>query len=96
MCVIFGQLSIINPKSYTMKTYLTDLLTEKGIDITEDMPIDGHFGLTYEMQIDFIASVPSEIQEQIRRTFVTIDFKNGDVMHYWQHLTNGMLKSCGY
>ncbi|HDZ15509.1 hypothetical protein LCGC14_1210760 [marine sediment metagenome] len=81
-----------------MKTYLTNLLTEKGItsSIYNDMPIDGHFELTYEMQIDFICSMPQPIQQQIRKTFVKIDFANGDVKHFWDHMTTGMLESCVY
>ena len=79
-----------------MKTYLTNLLTEKGIDITDDMPVDGHFGLTYEMQIDFICSMPQPMQQQIRKNFVKIDFLNGDIFHFWNHMTTGMLESCGY
>jgi hypothetical protein len=81
-----------------MKTYLTALLTEKGItnDIANEMLVDGHFGLTYEMQIDFICSAPAATQDTIRKTFVKIDFLNGDVNDYWMHITNGMLKSLGY
>ena len=81
-----------------MKSYLTNLLTEKGItnSIENEMIIDGHFGLTYEMQIDFICSMPKNIQDQIKTNFVKIDFLNGDVNHFWEYLTKGMLKSLGY
>ena len=85
-------------KAAQLKTYLSALLTEKGIvsDIDTDMDVDGHFGLTYEMQIDFICSMPAEMIEQVRKTFVAIDFQNGDVMHFWKHLTSGMLESIGH
>lgn len=81
-----------------MRKYLTLLLTEKGItnDISNEMTIDGHFGLTYEMQIDYICAADKAIQNQIRKTFVKIDFLNGDVNHYWEYITQGMLKACGY
>ena len=81
-----------------MKRYLTDLLTEKGItgDISNEMNVDGHFGLTYEMQIDFICEADLNTQATIRNTFVKIDFLNGDVKHYWDYITQGMLKSLGY
>tara|TARA_R110000823_G_scaffold266679_9_gene386455 strand:- start:6231 stop:6476 length:246 start_codon:yes stop_codon:yes gene_type:complete len=81
-----------------MKKYLTLLLTEKGItnDITNDMIIDGHYGLTYEMQIDFICSADKDTIATIRKTFVKIDFLNGNVAHYWEHITKGMLASLGY
>lgn len=81
-----------------MKVYLTNLLTEKGItsNIDTDMNIEGHFGLTYEMQIDFICNQPASVQKQIRNNFVKIDFLNGDVNHFWEYITKGMLKSLGY
>jgi hypothetical protein len=81
-----------------MITYLTNLLTEKGItsDIEEDMNVDGHIGLTYEMVIDFICSMDKATQQKIRNNFVMIDFKNGDVLHFWNYIVQGMLKSLGY
>ena len=81
-----------------MRKYLIALLTEKGItkSIENEMTIDGHFGLTYEMQIDFICSAQKNIIAQIRKNFVMIDFRNGDIQHFWNHLTEGMLKSQGY
>ena len=81
-----------------MKNYLTNLLIEKGIikDIEEDMNVEGHINLTYEMQMDFICGMPKKIQDQIKTNFVKIDFHNGDVMHFWKHLTEGMLKATGY
>ena len=81
-----------------LSQYLVDLLTEKGLmsSTEQEMKIDGHFGLTFGNQIDFICSAPNEIMSQIRNTFVKIDFKNGDVNHYWNYLTEGMLKSQGY
>ncbi len=81
-----------------MRKYLIALLTEKGItkSIQNEMMIEGHFGLTYDMQIRFICSAPKNVIKQIRDTFVKIDFKQGDVKHYWNHLTEGMLKHQGY
>lgn len=81
-----------------MKVYLKNLLEEKGItsSIENEMNIEGHFGLTYEMQIDFICNQPAPVQKQIRMNFVKIDFLNGDVNHFWKYLTDGMLKSLGY
>lgn len=75
-----------------MKTYLKNLITEKGTDLDTEIQIDGHFGLTYEMLIDFIASLP-EHHATIRNTLVLIDFKNGDVFHYLNHLANGMVRA---
>jgi hypothetical protein len=81
-----------------MNEYLVKLLTEKGIteDVENDMNIEGQINLTYQMQIDFICKMPLNIQKQIRDIFVKIDFQNGNVRHFWDHLTRGMLDSLGY
>lgn len=78
-----------------MKTYLTNLITEKGTDLEDCIELDGHISLTYQMLIDFICGMP-EYHPQIRKTLVMIDFKDGDVFHYLNHLTQGMVKSLGY
>ncbi len=79
----------------TMRTYLQNLITEKGRAIDDDLDIDGHIGLTYEMLIDFIMDCPEQ-HRVIRTTLVKIDYCNGDVFHYLRHLANGMLAACGY
>lgn len=78
-----------------MKEYLTTLIEEKGKFIDDEIQIDGHFGLTYEMLFDFIEEMP-EYHKTIRDTLVKIDFKNGDVFHYLKYLAEGMIKSLGY
>ena len=78
-----------------MTTYLINLITEKGHSIEDMIGLDGHFGLTWEMLIDFISQMP-QYHEQIRMTLVKIDFQNGDVFHYLRHLAEGMVKSLGY
>ena len=81
-----------------MKTYLNNLITEKGQDLDSFMPgliedpIFGENMLTYETLIDFIVKNKA-YHSQIRKTLVMIDFKNGDVFHYLTHLANGMIKS---
>lgn len=77
-----------------MKTYLTNLITEKGFSMNDCIELDGHFGLTYQMLVDFILSVP-EHHHAIRSTLVKIDFMNGDVFHYLNHLAAGMVASLG-
>jgi hypothetical protein len=74
-----------------MKTYLTNLIEEKGRSLEATIPLEGHIGLTYEMLVDFIASAP-EYHKQIRNTLVYIDYKNGDVFHYLHYLAAGMVE----
>ena len=78
-----------------MKTYLTNLIEEKGKSLDTEIEIEGHFGLIYEMLIDFISEA-KEYHAEIRKTLVKIDFKNGDVFHYLNHLALGMVKALGY
>jgi hypothetical protein len=78
-----------------MKTYLTNLITEKGHSIDDHINLEGHFGLTWAMLIDFIEQTP-EYHKSIRTMLVKIDFRNGDVFHYLTHLAKGMVEACGY
>lgn len=84
-------------KHSAFRTWLTTFLLEKGMYSDIDAPLltseaqgrDNHMGLTVEFQIEFLDKAKA-YQAQIKNTFVMIDFKNGDCMHYWKHLTNGM------
>lgn len=78
-----------------MKKYLQTLIEEKGKSLEDEINLDGHFGLTYQMLIDFIENA-NEYHAQIKKTLVMIDFKNGDVFHYFNHLAEGMIASLGY
>jgi len=82
-------------KTNIMRTYLNNLITEKGKDLDSTINLEGHFGLTYKMLVDFICEA-KEYHTQIRTTLVKIDFANGDVFNYLNHLANGMVKSLGY
>ena len=78
-----------------MRTYLENLITEKGVSLEAEIEIDGHIGLTYQMLVDYIVEM-KPYHKEIRKTLVMIDFKNGDVFHYLDYLTKGMLKAIGY
>ena len=78
-----------------MKKYLETLITEKGANIWDDINIDGHIGLTWEVLIEFIENHPMH-HETIRKTLVKIDFLNGDVFDYLTHLAKGMIQAAGY
>lgn len=79
-----------------MRTYLENLITEKGKDTYDSITVleeNGHFGLTYDDLIEFICSQDKEIQDKIRDTLVKIDFNNGDVFDFIDYLAQGMLES---
>ena len=76
-----------------MKTYLNNLLNEKGINRELDLNIEGNSGLNIiplQVVIDAIINTNKEEQDQIKKTLVMIDFKNGDVMHYIKHLSQAI------
>ena len=75
-----------------MKNYLTTLIEEKGKSLDSTINLDGHFGLTYGMLVDFIESMEM-YHEQIKTTLVKIDFINGDIFDYLNHLALGMVES---
>lgn len=79
-----------------MRRYLTNLIEEKGRSLEDTIELDGHFGLTYAMLVDFIVVEAKDYHGQIRKTLVAIDFQNGDVFHYLHHLAAGMVAACGY
>lgn len=73
-----------------MKKYLTTLITEKGKSLDDSINIEGHFGLTYGILVDFINEM-KEYHDMIRKTLGKIDFLNGDIFHYLEHLAMGMI-----
>lgn len=78
-----------------MKTYLTNLIVEKGArtDDLVELEVEGHFGFTWDNLIEYIDQSP-EYHEQIKSKLVLIYFLNGDVFHFLNYLANGMVKNC--
>lgn len=74
-----------------MTTLLETLLAEKNISLDQGLEIKGNFGLTVENVLELIYNAPEDIQRNIIRTFMKIDFENGDVMHYINYLGKGMV-----
>jgi len=76
----------------TFSKWIDVLVSEKGI--TDRMiEVEGASGLNIiplEIIIDAIKSAPKQEQEKIKTTLVMIDFKNGDVMHFFKHLAGAI------
>lgn len=75
-----------------MRTYLENLITEKGVDLDTEIELDYCIGFTYQMLIEFIMEM-KHTHTKIRKTLVAIDFQNGDIFHYLHFLADGALKS---
>ena len=75
--------------------FVKTMLEEKGLNLNTDMTQE-HINLTYWDLLKFIDKQPRELQKKIKDTFSLIDFRNGDVMDYVKHLSQGMLRALGY
>lgn len=73
--------------------WLETFLEEKGVDLEESFEIEGPSGtnfMAYENVVDAIKSAPASEQSKIKDMIVKIDFKNGDVRHYFRHLAQAI------
>jgi len=78
-----------------MKTYLNNLITEKGLDFETEIEVNGQSGwnlIPLGVVVEHILiSTPAQ-QKQIRNTLVKIDFLNGDVMHFFTYLAKAIAR----
>lgn len=78
--------------------YMINLLTEKGIieshddDLGKEFEAEGFIGFTYECLFIFISMLNKQEIERIRKRFVMIDFRNGDVSHFLDYLKKAYLE----
>lgn len=77
-----------------MKTYLYTLLEEKGIDLDDTFEITTGGNLhifEYGAILEAILSAPEGEQQAIRKNLVKIDFANGQIEDYLQHLAKALV-----
>lgn len=69
-------------------------LYEKGIDVEQMIKIEKdntiHF-FDLRIIINSIKSTTKFEQATIKNTLITIDFKNGDVIHYFKYLAQALI-----
>ena len=76
-----------------MKTYLDNLISEKGLDINTTFDVQGNSGLNMiplGVIIEHILITSPKEQHAIKLTLIKIDFHNGDVMHFFKHLAGAI------
>jgi hypothetical protein len=79
-----------------IEEYILTLFDEKGYDLSEDI-LDGVYGLNIYAVAEYVTTVARRgEQEEIQKMFTRIDFENGDVFDYLEHLAEGMVKAQGY
>lgn len=74
--------------------WLETFLDEKGISQQTELTIENANGNNYlliETLMEFLNKLPKDQKAKIKSTFVMIDFKNGDTMHFIKHLATGMV-----
>lgn len=77
-----------------IKKYLTKIITEKSVSIDSPIKIEGQHGLNWSHLIDFIDTM-TPFHSEIKDTLVKIDFHNGDIFKYLNHLAKAMIKAKG-
>ena len=77
------------------ETWLDTLIEEKNIDIEETFDINDNNGvlniMPYGCVIEAIKQATATEQANIKKTLVKIDFKNGDIRHFFRHLAGAMI-----
>lgn len=73
----------------------TDRITN--FDYYEDKEINGYlhiFNFEYSKEdiLNIILNLPIDIKKKIRKNFIMIDFKAGDIMHFINYILNGHCK----
>ena len=73
-----------------MKKYLEILLKEKNINTEdEEFHIKGESGINIMplgVIIEHILITTKEEQNKIKNVLIEIDYKNGDILHFFEHL----------
>jgi hypothetical protein len=75
--------------------WLDTFVSEKGIDPEQMLTAEGPSGTNFipvQCLVDMIKQAPRHEQAGIKSMIVRIDFKNGDVLHYFQHLAQAIAR----
>jgi len=78
-----------------MKIYLENLLSEKKLDINHTFEVDGESGVNLiplGVVIEHILITTEKEKSDIQKMLVKIDFHNGDVMHFFNHLSKAIAR----
>jgi hypothetical protein len=77
----------------TFTKWLETFVTEKGLDREERFEVQGASGVNsipLGCIVDAMKSAPAREQNAIRDMIVRIDFRNGNVRHYFAHLAQAL------
>lgn len=78
----------------TYEKWLDTLIEEKGLDKEMNIiEVEGNSGTNYiplGCLVEVINQASAAEKAQIKNTLVLIDFKNGDIMHFFRHLAQAI------
>lgn len=81
-------------RNRAFQKWLDTFLAEKGVDYEETLEVEGPKWGTNWMPIRVVVAAmkvaPKHEQDAIKKTFVKIDFMNGDVRHFIKHLAKAI------
>jgi len=75
--------------------WLDTYIDEAGIELEDSFDLEGkEYGtnfFTYGAVVDAIKATTADEKAKIKNTIVMIDFKNGDVRHFFRHLAGALV-----
>lgn len=77
----------------TFTKWLNTFVSEKNLDTEQMFTVEGKSGANHiplGCVLDAIKSAPASEQAGIKSMIVKIDFRNGDVCHYFKHLAQAI------
>ena len=77
----------------TYQKWLNTLIEEKGLDKEEIIEVEGDSGMNFiplGVVVEHINIATQQEKRQIKNTLVYIDFKNGDLMHFFRYLAQAI------
>jgi hypothetical protein len=77
----------------TFAIWLNKLLDEKSFDTEMTFDVEGPSGvnmMSYDVVLNAIMGASLEEKAGIKNVLVQIDFKNGDIGHYFRHLAQAL------
>jgi len=77
----------------TFTKWLDTFTTEKGLDLEQVFTVAGPSGenhIPLGCVLDAIKQAPAHEQVAIKSKIVQIDFRNGDVCHFFKHLAGAL------
>lgn len=76
--------------------WLDTFIDEKELDLKHEFEIPNHFGLNLLVLTEHIKATSKKEQKAIQKKIVQIDFYNGDVMHFFNHLAKGLVANTNF